>query len=230
MPQTAACPMSSSPWEDVEAALKPIQDLVANSKGGPSCWLVDVSTNIQQTDSPREYLSESGGWNGYTPVIKHSNGKSPFSIGNTSSKGPFPHCYVRLPECTRSSRHQDMTSTSWIWISRKLCQLATTKPYLVEIHHFHSFPTLSYLVFQVLEVIFRGPRDSSQVLMRCRWQYKLCQWWQDGESMHRWVSQGWKLGSWNCCLSESLHGLLQRRWVPASLWIAWFYCSHFGSF
>ena len=26
----------------------------------------------------------------YTPVIKHSNGKSPFSIGNTSSKGPFP--------------------------------------------------------------------------------------------------------------------------------------------
>ena len=24
----------------------------------------------------------------YTPVIKHSNGKSPFSIGNTSSKGP----------------------------------------------------------------------------------------------------------------------------------------------
>ena len=25
----------------------------------------------------------------YTPVIKHSNGKSPFSIGNTSSKGPF---------------------------------------------------------------------------------------------------------------------------------------------
>ena len=27
---------------------------------------------------------------GYTPVIKHSNGKSPFSIGNTSSKGPFP--------------------------------------------------------------------------------------------------------------------------------------------
>ena len=66
MPQTAACPMSSSPWEDVEAALKPIQDLVANSKGGPSCWLVDVSTNIQQTDSPREYLSESGGWNGYS--------------------------------------------------------------------------------------------------------------------------------------------------------------------
>ena len=25
----------------------------------------------------------------YTPVIKHSNGKSPFSIGNTSSKGSF---------------------------------------------------------------------------------------------------------------------------------------------
>ena len=24
-----------------------------------------------------------------TPVIKHSNGKSPFSIGNTSSKAPF---------------------------------------------------------------------------------------------------------------------------------------------
>ena len=27
--------------------------------------------------------------NGYTPVIKHSNGISPFLIGNTSSKGPF---------------------------------------------------------------------------------------------------------------------------------------------
>ena len=26
---------------------------------------------------------------GYTPVIKHSNGKSPVSIGNTSSKGSF---------------------------------------------------------------------------------------------------------------------------------------------
>ena len=25
----------------------------------------------------------------YTPVIKHCNGKSPFSIGNTSSKGSF---------------------------------------------------------------------------------------------------------------------------------------------
>ena len=25
----------------------------------------------------------------YPPVIKHSNGKSPFSIGNTSSKGSF---------------------------------------------------------------------------------------------------------------------------------------------
>ena len=25
----------------------------------------------------------------YTPVIKHSHGKSPFSIGNTSSKGSF---------------------------------------------------------------------------------------------------------------------------------------------
>ena len=28
-------------------------------------------------------------WENYTPVIKHSNGKSPFSIGNTSSKGSF---------------------------------------------------------------------------------------------------------------------------------------------
>ena len=28
-------------------------------------------------------------WNLYTPVIKHSNGKSPVSIGNTSSKGSF---------------------------------------------------------------------------------------------------------------------------------------------
>ena len=26
----------------------------------------------------------------YPPVNKHSNGKSPFSIGNTSSKGSFP--------------------------------------------------------------------------------------------------------------------------------------------
>ncbi len=30
-----------------------------------------------------------GGGFRYTPVIKHSNGKSPFSIGNTSSKGSF---------------------------------------------------------------------------------------------------------------------------------------------
>ena len=41
----------------------------------------------------------------YTPVIKH-NGKSPFSIGNTSSKGPFPiamldyrSVYVSVQQC-----------------------------------------------------------------------------------------------------------------------------------
>ena len=34
-------------------------------------------------------LELSGVMGIYTPVIKHSNGKSPFSIGNTSSKGSF---------------------------------------------------------------------------------------------------------------------------------------------
>ena len=34
----------------------------------------------------------------YPPVNKHSNGKSPSWIGNTSSNGGIFHCYVRLPE------------------------------------------------------------------------------------------------------------------------------------
>ena len=34
----------------------------------------------------------------YPPVNKHSNGKSPSWLGNTSSNVGF-HCYVRLPEC-----------------------------------------------------------------------------------------------------------------------------------
>ena len=37
----------------------------------------------------------------YTQVIKHSNGKSPFSIGNTSSKGSFSIAmlvYQRVPQ------------------------------------------------------------------------------------------------------------------------------------
>ena len=37
----------------------------------------------------RETMSETFPKMIYTPVIKHSNGKSPFSIGNTSSKGSF---------------------------------------------------------------------------------------------------------------------------------------------
>ena len=34
----------------------------------------------------------------YPPVNKHSNGKSPSWIGNTSSNWWIFHCYVRLPE------------------------------------------------------------------------------------------------------------------------------------
>ena len=37
---------------------------------------------------PSRYHPKKEG-NIYTPVIKHSNGNSPFSIGNTSSKGSF---------------------------------------------------------------------------------------------------------------------------------------------
>ena len=38
----------------------------------------------------------------YTPVIKHSNGKSPFSIGNTSSKGSFSIAMLDYQRVSRS--------------------------------------------------------------------------------------------------------------------------------
>ena len=72
------CTIQNEAWEDVEAALKPIQDLVANSQGGAKLL--------------------SGCFN-------------------------------------------EMTSTSWRWISRKL-QIGTTKP---DLGWDPSFPFISYL-------------------------------------------------------------------------------------
>ena len=50
--------------------------------------------------------------NTYPPVNKHSNGKSPSWIGNTSSNGGFSIAmlHVRLPECTKKKTFHCFTS------------------------------------------------------------------------------------------------------------------------
>ena len=57
----------------------------------------------------------------YTPVIKHSNGKSTFSIGNTSSKGPFSIAmldYRRVDSCSlQPLRFMDLKSLM-VWRSQ----------------------------------------------------------------------------------------------------------------
>ena len=59
----------------------------SESKGGEDCVLGRGAGEHFKTGSFSacnvKFLENS------TPVIKHSNGKSPFSIGNTSSKGSF---------------------------------------------------------------------------------------------------------------------------------------------
>ena len=40
---------------------------------------------------------------------------SPFLIGNTSSKGPFLHCYVRLPECSFDLFSREHSELDFWW-------------------------------------------------------------------------------------------------------------------
>ena len=47
------------------------------------------------------YTPESKQKKRNVPPHQHRNGISPFSIGNTSSNGPFSSSYVSLPECNR---------------------------------------------------------------------------------------------------------------------------------
>ena len=58
----------------------------------------------------------------YPPVNKHSNGKSPSWIGNTSSiRVHFPASYVRLPECKPSTghfRYNLTTGSRWISVEK----------------------------------------------------------------------------------------------------------------
>ena len=89
--------------------------------GGP---VVIVNLNIR----------DPHGFSNYPPVIKHSNGKSPFSIWNTSSKGSFSiamldcqRVYTLETACCvsenlrdRSSeliKHMDHPSLTWVLLS-----------------------------------------------------------------------------------------------------------------
>ena len=49
----------------------------------------------------------------YTPVIKHSNGKSPFSIGNTYSKGSFSIAMLDYQRVRVSLLFRRWWSTAW---------------------------------------------------------------------------------------------------------------------
>ncbi len=73
-----------------------------------------IDVGDKSVDFFLDFLRKFGCCNLYTPVIKHSNGKSPFSIGNTSSKGSFSIAMLDYQRVIHGKAERSMEKNPWL--------------------------------------------------------------------------------------------------------------------